>query len=133
MYRIVDNDPARVGAWVAEKNDGFYTAIDDPAIGLECNAELIAGTIYSDYSGRSICMHTAIERMNREFLWYCFYYPFIELNVKKVLGLVDSFNSAAINLDRHLGFVQEAIIADAIPRLEGYDTAQWAIYDEVSA
>lgn len=27
----------------------------------------------------------------------------------------------------------EAIIADAIPRLEGYDTAQWAIYDKVSA
>jgi len=27
----------------------------------------------------------------------------------------------------------EAIIADAIPRLEGYDSAQWAIYDGVSA
>jgi hypothetical protein len=27
----------------------------------------------------------------------------------------------------------EAIIADAIPRLEGYDSAQWAIYDEVTA
>ena len=27
----------------------------------------------------------------------------------------------------------EAIIADAIPRLEGYDSAEWAIYDKVSA
>ena len=27
----------------------------------------------------------------------------------------------------------EAIIADAIPRLEDYDSAQWAIYAEVSA
>jgi len=27
----------------------------------------------------------------------------------------------------------EAIISNAIPDLEGYDTAQWAIYDKVSA
>lgn len=27
----------------------------------------------------------------------------------------------------------EAIIADAIPRLEGYDSAAWAIYDKVTA
>lgn len=27
----------------------------------------------------------------------------------------------------------KAIISDAIPRIEGYDSAQWAIYDEVTA
>ncbi len=83
------------------------------AIGLERNGTLIAGTTYEGYNGRSICMHTAIERMNRDFLWYCFYYPFVELNVNKVLGVVDSFNTRAIKLDRHLGFVLESTIKDA--------------------
>jgi hypothetical protein len=113
MYRIIADDYARVAAWVALKNDGHPTEFGDPAIGLERHGQLIAGTVYSNYSGRSICMHTAIERMNREFLWYCFYYPFVQLKLIKVLGLVDSFNSAAIRLDEHLGFRREAVVKDA--------------------
>jgi hypothetical protein len=115
-YRIIDQQPARVGPWVCNRFGGIWTPENSSAIGLECQGELIAGTIYSEYYGRSIVMHTAIERMNREFLWYCFYYPFEELKVEKVLGLVDSFNDSAIQLDRHLGFVLEASIKDAGPQ-----------------
>lgn len=113
MYRIVDQCPENVCAWVSEKNGSTWNADYVNAIGLEREGRFIAGTVYDNYLGQSICMHTAIERMNRDFLWYCFYYPFIELGVKKVLGLVDSFNIPAIKLDRHLGFELEATIQQA--------------------
>lgn len=112
MFQII-HDPERICRWVTEKNGGTWNRQDASAIGLEREGELVAGTIYCDLLGQSICMHTAIEQMNRDFLWYCFYYPFIELKVKKVLGLVDSFNSRAIKLDQHLGFILEGCIKDA--------------------
>jgi hypothetical protein len=112
-YRIVVNQPAEVGAWVCAQTGGLWTPEDSTAIGLARGHELIAGTVYSQFNGRSVAMHTAIQRMNTEFLWYCFYYPFVELNVRKVLGLVDSFNDSAIDLDRHLGFVLEAVVKEA--------------------
>ena len=54
--------------------------------------------------------------MNREFLWYCFYYPFEQLQVKKILGLVESDNAEARKLDEHLGFTLEATLKDAAPK-----------------
>lgn len=110
---IVCDQPRRLCEWVARKNGSTWNADFVNAIGLERNGQLIAGTVYDNFLGGSICMHTAIERMNRDFLWYCFYYPFVELNVRKVLGLVDSFNSRAIHFDRHLGFELEATIQGA--------------------
>jgi hypothetical protein len=115
-YRIVDQHPGRVGPWVCAQTNGLWTPEDSTAIGLECRGELIAGTIFSQFNGRSIVMHTAIQRMNREFLWYCFHYPFVELQVQKVLGLVDSFNMPAVALDRNLGFIVEAVIKGAGPQ-----------------
>jgi hypothetical protein len=111
--RIVDQEPEWVGPWVAARNGGTWSDIDSTAVGLEHQGHLVAGTIYTNFLGQSICMHTAIERLNREFLWYCFHYPFNELNVKKVLGLVDSFNAPAIRLNRHLGFEVEAVVRAA--------------------
>lgn len=113
MYRIIDDDRERVGQWVSAKNGGKWLDDGIAGIGLERNGVLIAGAVYDSYLEQSVCIHTAIERMNRDFLWYCFYYPFIELKVKKLLGLVDSFNSRAINLDFHLGFQLECSIKDA--------------------
>ena len=114
-YRIVDDDVGRISEWVARRNGGNGgNAV--AAIGLERRVELIAGVTYENYLGRSICIHTAIERMNAGFLWYSFYYPFIELGVVKVIGLVDSFNSRAVRLDLHLGFVLEHAIKDAAPK-----------------
>lgn len=113
MFQLITQDPQRVCEWVAGKNEGIWNRSDASAIGLEKDGQLVAGTIYCDFLGQSVCMHTAIEHMNRDFLGYCFYYPFEELQVKKVLGLVDSFNSRAIQLDLHLGFVLESTIKDA--------------------
>lgn len=118
MRRIVTDQPQRVGEFVSKimGNDGWSSY---QAIGLEEDGELIAGVLFDNYNGASICMHVAAvpgkRWMTREFLWYCFYYPFMELKVKRVTGLVPESNLAARRFDEHLGFELEARLKDAAP------------------
>jgi RimJ/RimL family protein N-acetyltransferase len=51
--------------------------------------------------------------MTREYLRVCFDYPFNQLKVKKIIGLVDSQNTDALKFDENLGFVTEYILQDA--------------------
>lgn len=84
-------------------------------IGLERDGDLIAGVLYDNFNGRSVCMHVAGvgNWLNRGYLKRAFDYPFNQLKVGKLIGLVDSKNKAALRFDRHLGFVAEGIIKDA--------------------
>lgn len=118
MKKIVCDQPERVGRFVSEimGNDGWSSY---QAIGLEENDQLIAGVLFDNYNGASICMHVAAvpgkRWMTREFLWYCFYYPFMELKVKRITGLVPESNLVARRFDEHLGFKLETRLEDAHP------------------
>lgn len=113
--KLITFDSQRVGTWVCDKTGGTY----DPcsvAIGLEQHGELIAGVLFDQYNGKSICMHVAAVGPNwltREYLAVCFDYPFNQAKVTKILGLVDSKNTLARRFDEHLGFRLEATIEDA--------------------
>lgn len=106
----------RVGPWTCERTGGTFES-DSTAIGLEEDGELVAGVVFDNYNSRSICMHIAAipgaRWMTREYLWVCFAYPFNQLKVNKILGLVDSTNHAARKFDEHLGFMLECNIKDA--------------------
>jgi RimJ/RimL family protein N-acetyltransferase len=118
MKRIVWDQPSRVGSWVCERTGGQYSPVDSAAIGLERDGALIAGVLYDHFNGASVAMHVAAAGphwLDRAYLAACFAYPFLQLGVKKVLGLVDSTNAAARRFDEHLGFVIEATIRDAAP------------------
>lgn len=118
MKRIVWDQPRIVGAWVCERTGGTYSEVDSTAIGLEKDGELIAGVLYDHFNHRSIAMHVAAvgkDWLNRDYLRACFRYPFIQLGVSKILGLVDSSNADARRFDEHLGFVVEAVVKDAAP------------------
>lgn len=111
---IVIGEPVCV--WTAERTGGTYYAGSGAGIGWEKDGQLLAGVLYDEFTGRSVRMHVAgvgKRWMAREFLWTCFDYPFNQLKVNKVIGLVDSTNSDALRFDRHLGFVEEAVIKDA--------------------
>ncbi len=87
-------------------------------IGLERDGKLIAGVKFDNWNRRSICMHVAASGsgwMTREYLWYCFHYPFVEVGAHKILGLVAESNERARRFDEHLGFKLEYSIADAHP------------------
>ena len=119
MKTVILNQPDRVGRWVAERTDGQWIEGRGFAFGLEEEGELIAGVIFDSWNGASLCMHVAAKPgarwLTRDFIRVCFYYPFVQLRAKKILGLVGSGNTAARRFDEHLGFVLEATLADAHP------------------
>lgn len=113
--RIVDNDPDRIGKFVFDRCGGTYIKDASSAIGMESNGQIVGGVVYDHYTGRSIVMNCAGDGhwLNREFLWFAFYYPFMQLKVKKILLLIDSTNQKSLRFVQHLGFVHEHTILDA--------------------
>jgi RimJ/RimL family protein N-acetyltransferase len=116
VKRVVWDRPAEVARWVCERVGGSYDPGSMTALGLERDGVLIAGVMFDHYNGRSVAMHVAGDGghwMTREFARACFGYAFNQLRVGKVLGFVDSTNTAARRYDEHLGFVLEATITGA--------------------
>jgi RimJ/RimL family protein N-acetyltransferase len=102
--------------WVAKRTGGSYIDGSGQGIGLEKDGQLVAGVMYDQFNGRAVQMHVAaIGRnwLNREYLWTCFDYPFNQLKVNKIVGLVDSNNADARRFDEHIGFQLAAVIPDA--------------------
>lgn len=117
MRRLV-YDAERIGRWVSHRTGGELDRLGT-AIGIEEDGELIAGVLYESYNGRSICAHVAGEGKNwmtREFLRQIFHYPFVQLKVCKIIGIVDSTNLAARHFDEALGFVLEHTVRYAGPK-----------------
>ena len=56
----------------------------------------------------------AVSR-SRPLLAICFDYPFNQLGVRKILGLVPESNAAAKRFDEHVGFELEATLSEAHP------------------
>lgn len=120
VKRVITGQDHIFGPWLAEQTDGGYLPGKGHVIGLwEDGVGPIAACFYESYNGASVLGHLAgigKKWMNREFLWYCFYYPFEQLKVTKILGIVESTNLAARRLDEHLGFTLEATLKDAAPK-----------------
>jgi RimJ/RimL family protein N-acetyltransferase len=116
MKRVVYGEDARVCDWVAPRvgEESFATHHDPVGIGLEQDGELIAGVVFNYYTGPSIQIHVAAEPtkkwLTREYLFKVFAYPFLQLQCKRVTGLVRSDNLPAQKFDEHLGFRREGVI-----------------------
>lgn len=120
MKRVITGHDDLFGPWLMERINGQWIPGRGSTIGLwEDSVGPVACCLYESCNGASVLGHlagTGRRWMNREFLWYCFYYPFEQLKVNKILGLVESTNEAAIRLDEHLGFTLEATLKDAAPK-----------------
>ena len=113
---IVCNRQRELGQWLCERTGGAYIDGEGTYIGLETDGKIVAVAGYDHYNGASIHVHLAVDgKITPEFLWYGFYYPFEELKVRKLIGIVASTNEKALRLDKHFGYVTEAIIKDAAP------------------
>lgn len=115
MKRIVWNEPERVTRFVAALT-GEDEYRDSQAIGLECDGELVAGVVYQLYTGPggSMLMHVASDGsrhwMTRAYLSACFRYPFVQMQCRRVTGLVRADNAEAQRFDEHLGFKREGLL-----------------------
>jgi RimJ/RimL family protein N-acetyltransferase len=130
VHQIVSN-PARVFAFV-RRHVPVTMSAGMKGLGLERDGELVAGVLYEGYNRHNIWMHVAAEPgkkwMTRDYLRYCFYYPFVELGVARVSGYVEASNDAAVRFDTHLGFKPEAVLRGAAS--DGGDVIIFAMWRE---
>lgn len=116
MKNLVYGQDERVRDWVAER---IGENLDDAnvAIGIEEDGELIAGVAYNMYTGAAICMNVAATPGKRwttkEFMYAFFAYPFIQLNCRRVTGLVRASNIRSQKFDEHVGFTREGVLREA--------------------
>jgi len=111
---IVIGEP--VCAWVASKTESGYHPGLSRGIGIEKDGNIVCGVTFENHNGRSVQIHVALEpgaRMTREWLFVLFDYAFRQLAITKIIGVVDSTNTAALKFDKHIGFVEEHVIKDA--------------------
>lgn len=107
-----------IGPWVASRIQGMqYIPGSSTGIARVKDGKIVAGVLYESCNGVNVFAHIAVDPggINRKFLSVIFDYPFNQLGVKRITGVVASSNTAARKLDEHLGFELEAILTGAHP------------------
>lgn len=115
--RIITEPKELIARYVA-RNTG---TLNDPgsfsAVGLVNEAdELVAGVVFNGYSHPNILMHIAAERMTPTFVAAIMQYPFEQLKVNRVTGVIDKKNAASRRFAEKLGATLEGVMKDASPR-----------------
>lgn len=88
-------------------------------ISLHDGAIVIASVAYERFTGECCNAHIASDGsrhwMTRRFLRAIFAYPFIQLGLARITGIVPASNAAALAFDLHLGFQIEGRCREALP------------------
>ena len=74
--------------------------------------------MYSNFTGESIAMHTASWTrywINRDLIYASFHYPFSQLGVKRIFGLVPEDNLQARRFNENAGLRYVARIEGVFP------------------
>lgn len=115
MKRIIF-DKRKVGEFVCMVTHSTYSDADTAAIGIEEDGNLIAGFLYDNYNGANICLHVASIApgwITRKLISIVFDYPFNQLKVNRVTGLIGEKNVKAIDFANNLGAKLETRLKDA--------------------
>lgn len=115
MRRIVTEPQEKIAEFVAKQIGYEPHRTKYSAIGLEKDGELIAGVIYTDFNGNNLTAEICGigNWLNREFLWYMFYYPFVQANASRLTATIETDNKKSHNMARRLGFTHEATLQRA--------------------
>lgn len=116
-YKI-ENDVVEHGHAIASRISRPFIPGLDRCLARTCEGKLLGGVIYQDYFGPSVCIHVASYDpawLSRDFLWAIFDYPFNQMGVKKVIGLVSTTQEDVLAFDLKIGFVEETRIKDVVP------------------
>ncbi len=103
----------------AQERIGVVFRTDAKTIGLERDENLAAVVVYDGFSECDCNMHIASDGtkawMNKSLLLSAFAYPFAQLGLLRVTGLVPADNEEALAFDENLGFVREGYHPKAGP------------------
>lgn len=103
----------------AQRCIGVRFRPDAKAIGRISDGQVRAVVVYDNFSDCDCSMHIASDGtgrwLTRPLLSAAFHYPFIQLGLRRVTGLVPAKNKAALHFDRRLGFKFEGLARCALP------------------
>lgn len=117
--RIVYDDQDRMLAFAIEKGASEQWNRDAVAIGREVDGQLVAVAVYEHFTDGDCHVHIASDGSRRwctrELLVRWFAYPFLQLRLRRITGLVPSRNERALKFDLALGFQVEGRMREAFP------------------
>lgn len=113
--RIVDRDLDRCLDWLGDRAGGIgYDMVQ--AIGLEKDGELVSVTGYKNFTEKACHIHFAIDKgayPTREYIWFIHYYPFIQVGIDVLIGIISDANRGIVNLTRRMGYIEQCKIEEA--------------------
>lgn len=116
---VIYGQEDRLLPWAAERIGLGQFRRDAYTIGLERDGELCAVVVFDTFTECGAHMHIASDGtgrwMNKELLVRSFAYPFVQLGLRRVTGMVPAKNAEAIAFDEHLGFEREGLCRNALP------------------
>ncbi|HJV52795.1 MAG TPA: GNAT family protein [Noviherbaspirillum sp.] len=116
--RLIYGDEDRLLPWAQERTATRFRR-DAYTLGLEKDEALVAVVVFDGFSECDCNMHIASDGtrqwMNKSLLLAAFAYPFTQLGLQRVTGLVPSKNEAALAFDQHIGFEIEGRCRNALP------------------
>lgn len=115
---MIEFNNAEHGHLIAKHAGSIFNPVADTVISRVERGEFRGGVIYNNYTGASINLHVYgvyPDWVNRDMLWICFHYPFVQLGCKKVFAQVPANNTRSLDFELKLGFKIEARIADVFP------------------
>ena len=118
MSNVIYGQDERLLHW-AQARIGVTFRPDATTIGLERDGEIRAVVVFDNFSECDAQMHIASDGsrawMSKSLLLSAFAYPFTQLGLLRLTGLVTSDNQAALEFDQNIGFVKEGYHPKAGP------------------
>jgi RimJ/RimL family protein N-acetyltransferase len=114
--KLIFDEKARVADWVAERVGQFSPWGGYYAMGAETNGELVAGVVFNNFTDSNATAHLAISKPTKrvlDLLDHAFLYAFSTCGLRRLTAPVEESNAKSLQVCRHIGFVPEAIMAQA--------------------
>jgi len=111
--RLIFNEDERIANLVKERMPNFLGWNGHyRAVGYELRGRLGGGVVYTQHSGANIVVATVLEApLTRGFLRSIFFYPFCQLECRRMTALVENLKSQ--RLIEHVGFRLEGRMREA--------------------
>ena len=102
-----------IGHWVTAQTDGSFWPERATAIGLKRDGQIVAGTVYEMWNGKSVVCHIAWNRVTPAYVAAVYDYAYNVCGVDKIIGPISSNHTRALKLVTKMGFSEEARIKQA--------------------
>lgn len=116
--KLIYGEDDRLLPW-AQERIGVTFRDDAKTIGLERDGQVVAVVVFDNFSETDAYMHIASDGtrawMSKSLLLAAFAYPFTQLGLLRVTGLVPADNADALRFDEHIGFEREGYHPKAGP------------------